>query len=86
MNKYKVRVQLMHTFTGHEVYEAEVEAENDEDAKSMAQEEALSDCDCSTYDTELEASEAYDIEILSCEDAEKPRCTKTPDMFGGAEK
>lgn len=86
MNKYKVKVQLKHSLVGYEDCEVEVEAEDEEEAQDLAAEEAMEESNFSKYDADIEETEIEECEILSCEDAEKPRCENTPDMFGDNKK
>lgn len=84
MPKYKVSVDLTHTFYQSETYECEVEAVNESEAQLAGERLALKHCDPNSWDAEFEDTEINggEVKMVEGSDIESPyRCGKTSDMF-----
>jgi hypothetical protein len=86
MNTYTVTVTVSHTWSSCEEYETVVEADNENDALSMAKCEALNS-DPDRYAAEHDGATIDSAEIKSCEvsmddgGTSTLRCNQTIDLF-----
>lgn len=84
MPKYKVSVDLTHSFYQSETYECEVEATDESEAQFAGERLALKRCDPDSWEAEFENTQINggDVKMIEGTDIELPyRCDKTPDMF-----
>lgn len=81
MKKYKIAIELLHTWQIREEMEIDVEAETDEEAIEDAKQTADEDSDPDPYNCEDEDYIINFIKIISIDDGS--RCKKTQDLFGG---
>lgn len=84
MPKYKVSVDLLHTFHHSETYDCEIEASNQDEAMTLGEKAALKHCNADSFDADLSDTEITggETNLIEGTDIEPPyRCDKTPDMF-----
>lgn len=92
MNRYRVKAPVKKTYVAEEDVTFEVEAEDEDEAKSAARQHADEHCDIGQFDADHEDTDVYvqEVAFLAGENADGTttaiRCDKTPDMFEGVSK
>jgi len=82
MSKYTVKAEVLHTWTYHENYEVEIDAENEKAAISGLHEQ-LTQSEVCALDASYDDYDVYGIKAsLIREKPEKPvRCDRTLELF-----